>query len=383
MRPARDRVGNDERAKHLLMALVVIAVLGGACSAPPPRARIIMPPPHVEGGAPAASTQTAEAEPPLSLATPAPIPDVTIAAVGDIMLARRLTTLMQRHGPAYPFERVRDLLEADVVVGNMEGAFTDRGTPLVKQYTFRTPPEFAASLSLAGLDAVSLANNHATDFGVPGLEDTLGALEQAGVRTFGAGPDVEKATSAAVVRADNGARVAFVGIDEIGEVLWAGPGRPGVARADPERVRAAVEAARHEADYVAVFAHWGTEYTHAPTARQRELAAAAVEAGADLVIGAHPHVLQPVERMGDALVLYSLGNFVFDLDADDLRTLGEGPFQSVVARVTLSKSAPPRLEVTPVRTDPAEHRPRLATPEETTPILEQMRELEVATRSSR
>ncbi|MCC6238222.1 MAG: CapA family protein [Dehalococcoidia bacterium] len=380
MRRATRRTEGNERARHLLLALVALGAVGVvACGVTPPRARFVMPP--REGGTPAASATPATAEAvatPLAateVPTPPSIPDVTIVAVGDIMLARRVTTLMELQGPTYPFERVRDLLEGDVTVGNMEGAFTERGTPLVKQYTFRTPPQLASALSLAGLDAVSLANNHATDFGVPGLEDTLGALEQAGVRAFGAGLDAERAAAPVVVRAENGARVAFLGVDDIGEVLWAGIGRPGVAPANLEGVRTTVEAACTEADYVVVFAHWGAEYSAAPTARQRELARAAVEAGASLVIGAHPHVLQPVERMDGSLVVYSLGNFVFDLDGDDMRMLGEGPFQAAVARITLSRSAPPRLEVAPVRTDPTEHRPRPATPDEAAAILDQLREL--------
>jgi poly-gamma-glutamate synthesis protein (capsule biosynthesis protein) len=282
---------------------------------------------------------------------------------------------MVEQGPAYPFDLVRPLFEgADLVVGNMEGTFTDRGVPLQKQYTFRTTPAVASGLAAAGFDAVSLANNHATDFGTTSLEDTLAALTEAGVPAFGAGAGAAAAEAPLVLRTADGARVAFVGFSDIGEVLWAKGDQSGVARADAERIGRAVQAARAEADYVVLFVHWGAEYTHAPTDRQRALARAAVEAGADLVLGAHPHVLQPCERIEDGLVLYSLGNFVFDLYAGELVSLGEGPFQSAVAHVTLSKSAPPRVEFRPVRIDPTEVRPRPATPEEAAPILAQLAE---------
>ena len=119
--------------------------------------------------------------------------------------------------------------------------------------------------------------------------------------------------------------------------------------------------------------HTGVEYTDDPSVHQRELAAAAVKAGANLVIGHHPHVLQPWERLGDALILYSLGNFVFDLDADDLATLGPGPFLTAVVLIELSPDAPPRLEIRPAFIDPIENRPRPATAEEAAAVEERLR----------
>ena len=120
--------------------------------------------------------------------------------------------------------------------------------------------------------------------------------------------------------------------------------------------------------------HVGTEYTHVVTARQQELARAAIEAGAALVVGHHPHVLQPIEeyRASDGrrgLIPYSLGNFVFDLDADDLANLGDGPFQSVVAHVTFEVGEQPVLDLHPARIDVIENRPRPATPPEAEAIL--------------
>ncbi|MCH8949819.1 MAG: CapA family protein, partial [Chloroflexi bacterium] len=143
------------------------------------------------GSATPTSTQTLSVEPPVdapaatAAASPSPTPDgiVTLVAVGDVMLARDLVTLMAEHGALYPFERVAGLLRAgDITIANLEGAFTERGAPEEKLYTFRTPPRFASGLAEAGIDIVSLGNNHTADYGEEGIVDTLAALDAAGVR---------------------------------------------------------------------------------------------------------------------------------------------------------------------------------------------------------
>ena len=300
---------------------------------------------------------------------------ITIGAVGDLMFARDITTLMQQHGMAYPFERVRPLLTGvDLLIGNLEGTFTARGTPLVKMYTFRTPPELGGTLAAAGFDAVSLGNNHAFDFGGVGLLDTLDTLRNAGLRWFGAGMDETAARAPRLMEA-RGYTVALLGYSGVDESGFAAGSAPGVARASAAAIQAAVARAAGEADYVIVVVHAGIEYTRQPSALQRELAHAAIDAGADVVIGHHPHVLQPWERYGDGLILYSLGNFVFDLDTDDLATLGSAPFETAVAVITLMPDAPPEVEFRPAYIDPIEDRPRPASSDETTRILGILREL--------
>lgn len=307
---------------------------------------------------------------PSPTATPAPARTVTIAAVGDLMLARRVTTMMLAQGAGYPLERVRPLFEgADLVIANMEGTFTDRGTALEKEYTFRTPPRLAQILRTGGVGIVTLANNHAFDFGATGLEDTLAAIDDTGVARVGAGRDLAAAASATLVRTADGTRVAFLGFDDIPQVQFATASQPGVARAEPEAIATAVRAAGTRADFVVVFFHWGVEYSHEPTPRQHELARAAVEAGASAVLGAHPHVLQPWARMGAVPVLYSLGNFVFDLSPADVGFYGKAPFQSAVAVLTLSSAAPARVTFRPAIIDPIEDRPRPANGAEAAEIL--------------
>lgn len=303
---------------------------------------------------------------------------MTVAFVGDLMLDRDVEAAMHSEGAGYPFEAARPLFEgADLVIANLEGTFTDAGIPLAKQYVFATAPELALGLLELPTWGVSLSNNHATDYGVTGLRRTLETLDQHGIAHFGAGLTEADARGGVIAGADSAPNIAFLGYSDIGETVFASGTEGGVARANVEAIREDVEAmrARPDVDVVVVTLHMGTEYTHVVNARQQDLARAAIEAGASLVVGHHPHVLQPVEeyRAEDGrrgLILYSLGNFVFDLDADDLATLGEGPFQSVVAHVTFERGQHPTLELRPAHIDVIENRPRPAIPEEAEAILE-------------
>ena len=305
-------------------------------------------------------------------ATSAPDRVVTIAAVGDVMLARDLVTLMDQHGALYPFERVAGLLRAaDLTVANLETAFTERGVAADKLYTFRTPPRFAGGLAEAGIDIVSLGNNHTADFGPEGIEDTLAALDGVGIRYAGAGDDEAAARRPAFVEAE-GLRISFLSYTDVLENTFAGTDAPGVAFAAEEAIAADVAAARAQADVVVVLFHFGVEYTDAPQPDQQRLARAAVDAGALLVLGHHPHTLQGWEWYGGSLIVYSLGNFVFDLDEDDLANLGPRAFQSVVLFVTLSDGEVLDVRAEPVVIDELENRPRPADVDEAAEIHERI-----------
>jgi poly-gamma-glutamate synthesis protein (capsule biosynthesis protein) len=136
-----------------------------------------------------------------------------------------------------------------------------------------------------------------------------------------------------------------------------------------------IELAATWAENVIVTVHAGTEYSPRPTEWRRARVRAAIDAGADVVIGHHPHVLQPWERYNGGVISYSLGNFVFDLDTDDLATLDSGPFETAVAMITLSPDAPPEVEFHPAYIDPLENRPRPATTEEAAAISEVLRDV--------
>ena len=349
----------------LAVPLVPLLVAAVACSGDSPAATPTVEPTHTPTRAEASETPTPgrTTAPPLPTPTPDRLGRVTLNAVGDIMLERDLITLMDENGSIYPFASVAVLLgEADLTIGNMEGTFTERGVRADKFYAFRTPPRHAAGLTEAGIDIVSVGNNHAMDYGAEGLEDTLDALVAEGVLYSGAGSDEAAAREPALATV-NGLTIAFLSYNAAAtyEAFPAGASTPGVARADVASIREDVSAALQDTDVVVVSLHAGAEYTDAPTAEQTMLARAAIDAGAALVLGHHPHVLQGWERYGDGYIFYSLGNFVFDLDFNDLETLGPRPFQSVILRVELTAAGVESFEMLPVFIDPAENRPVPAT----------------------
>jgi poly-gamma-glutamate capsule biosynthesis protein CapA/YwtB (metallophosphatase superfamily) len=239
---------------------------------------------------------------------------LTLAAVGDVTFGNGVATAIARHGPRWPWRSVAPVLRAaDLALANLEGAVSTRGAPVPgKLYTFRGPPSaLRAAASFAGLDVVSLANNHSLDYGRTAFLDTVANAHRFELRTMGGGSSLATARRPAVVTR-GGLRVAFLGFSDVRPLGFdAGAGRPGTVPAFPEIVRADVRAARRRADVVVAYFHWGIERATVPTWRQRDLAETALDAGAAVVLGAHPHVLQPVERRGRRLVAWSLGNFVF------------------------------------------------------------------------
>lgn len=312
---------------------------------------------------------------PTAVSSPTTDGTITIAAVGDVMIDRDVESLMEQHGALYPFEQVIPLLQdADLTIANLEGTFTDRGEPAVKAYTFRAPPHLASGLVEAGIDVVSLGNNHAADYGAIGLQDTFVALDAVGLPFAGAGMNEAEARRPAFLTVD-GLRIALLSYTDVMENTFAGPNSFGVAFGTADVIDADVRLARPQADVVIVALHSGTEYTDAPHQNQRQLARAAIDAGATVVLGHHPHVLQGVERYGDGLIVYSLGNFVFDLDSEDLNSLGPRPFQSAVYYITIRDGRAVEALPEPVFIDPEEVRPRLPTAQEHAAILARIADL--------
>ena len=241
-----------------------------------------------------------------------------VRAVGDVMLGRLVGTIARQKGLGYPFAQARELLGGDLTLGNLESPLTDRASPL-RPGPYRLPAStaFAAPLREAGFDVLSLANNHALDVGPQGLEDAATALRSVGVAPLGAGPTSAVAAQP-FITTTSGLRVALFAFNDVGDPEdSADEGRAAWGRAWlNDDALAQLRAARPNADAMIVFVHWGREYAAQPTERQRAWAAKLVAAGADLILGAHPHVLQPVEPIASGIrkgvVAFSLGNFLFD-----------------------------------------------------------------------
>lgn len=234
--------------------------------------------------------------------------ELTITAVGDIMLAG----IDSAKGIDFPFDSTRTFLQsADITIGNLEAPFGVGGKPFDKKFTFRVSPQWAPSLVRAGFDVLHLANNHILDYGLGPFFYTLHILDSLGLTHCGAGANRDSAEAPAIL-CRNGIRVAFLGFSlTYPEAFWATPKRPGTAFAKKERVVFLIDSLRTLVDLVVVSFHWGKELHTFPEAYQREFAHLSIDAGADLVLGHHSHVLQGIEFYKNVPIVYSLGNFVF------------------------------------------------------------------------
>jgi hypothetical protein len=290
---------------------------------------------------------------------------IEMIAVGDVMPGRGVAEEAQPLAAVHPW-----LGAADLAVGNLECVVAGGGAPRPGPYRLRAPLSTPAALRDAGFDVLGLANNHALDYGPAGLEETVSRLEGAGLSPVGAGPDVE-AASQPLIREVGGVRLALLAFNAVADPDDR-PGEDGWTRAawDPARAAAAVAAARAEAHAVIVSVHWGYEYELRPDPAQRDAARILLDAGADLVIGHHPHVVQGVQTgsrslletyggRGDGFVAYSLGNFAFDQEQGETR-------QGLALRAFFDRQGLRAVQALPVWAGP---RPRLMTPEEAAPLL--------------
>lgn len=241
-------------------------------------------------------------------------PQATMLAVGDIMLSRAVAKRMRQHGYDYPFASTSEFLRsADITFGNLETSITPGPEVQPFEMSFRADPESAVALRDAGFDVLSLANNHTPNFGENGLQDTMRYLDETGIIHVGAGTDMEAHQPKSLTA--NGIRFAFLAYNDSDVVpasYGAGEARLGTAFMDTERMQASVRAAKESADIVIVSMHSGTEYELFPNDSQTAFARAAIDAGAEIVIGHHPHVVQTMEQYRGKYIFYSLGNFVFD-----------------------------------------------------------------------
>ena len=245
---------------------------------------------------------------------PEPPRERTLLFVGDVMLSRGVGARMRSESDwTFPFQKVADTLSAaDLTFANLECPVSDVGRNRHHLYSFRADPKALAGLNHAGIDIVSVANNHMYDWGPEALLDTVRRLREAGIKPVGAGANDLEAHYPVLMDLGD-LRLAFLAyVDVEPKLATAAPGRPGVAWLDPERAMADIRFARPLADLVIVSPHWGIEYATQPNRQQVELARRMIDAGADLVVGTHPHVVQPVEEYNGRWIAYSLGNFIFD-----------------------------------------------------------------------
>jgi poly-gamma-glutamate capsule biosynthesis protein CapA/YwtB (metallophosphatase superfamily) len=245
---------------------------------------------------------------------PAPEPVRTrLILGGDVMLSRHVGKVARgRKDPAFPLRDLAPLLQAaDIAFVNLESPFSDHGAVVDHGMVFKAEPEMIAALELAGVDVVSTANNHARDQGSHGVEFTLDWLERHGIAVAGTGTSAE-AAHAGVVIERNGVKFGFLAYT----YDQSNGNHPDiddrVAVMDVTRMREDVARLAGRADAIIVSMHAGNEYSPKSNAQQVAFARAAIDAGARVVVGHHPHVREPWERYGQGVIFYSLGNLVFD-----------------------------------------------------------------------
>jgi poly-gamma-glutamate capsule biosynthesis protein CapA/YwtB (metallophosphatase superfamily) len=263
---------------------------------------------------------------PLTTAASNPVGQVTtLTIVGDIMLGRGVGDA-HADDPAEPLRPLAARLRsADLTVGNLESTLSDDGVPQQGDDSFAADPAVVPGLAAAGFDLLSLANNHTGDYGLGALRQTLDRLDRSPIRTVGAGVDAAAAWQPVVLER-GGVRIGFVAFNAIGETPRATASRPGAAevsmaprtgplsRSDLRRLTDTIRRLAQRADVVIALPHWGDQYTNVPVPDQRQVGAAMIDAGADLIVGGHPHWVQGVQLHRGRLVVHSLGNFVFDMD---------------------------------------------------------------------
>ncbi len=236
---------------------------------------------------------------------------ITFAAVGDMMFARGVQRHIDTTSYDRPLRGVACYLNSfDITTGNLECPVSDVGSPMDKKYVFRANPEILVPLRDAGFDVVTVANNHAFDYGLKCFLNTMERLDDAGIVPVGGGKNLEAALEPVFLDV-KGRRFGFLAFNDT-KTNYIGRLNPACAPAYPKWVFAAIESTLSRCDVLIVHIHWGWEYLQYPLVEQIEMGHKMIDSGADVVLGHHPHYWEGVEFYNGGLIAYSLGNFVFD-----------------------------------------------------------------------
>lgn len=266
----------------------------------------------------------------LSAQTPAP---VTLLFAGDVTLSDNVESHIGTD-TSYIFKLWKPGLECDIFMVNLEHPVTTSIEKVEKKYNFRMNPAAIGTLKNGGVSLVNCANNHVFDFGLQGIEETMRNLDSAGVRYVGLGKDLRAARTPVILEV-RGLRFGFLGYYGGGEYA-ATASRPGFAPRYQPYIVDDVRSLRKKVDFVVVSFHWGTERAPEPDSLQVRLAHSVIDAGADLIVGHHPHVLQGIEEYRGKHIAYSLGNFVFGGNS-------QHTYETGVLRVTVGEKVDVQL----------------------------------------
>ncbi|WP_154989416.1 CapA family protein [Priestia megaterium] len=269
---------------------------------------------------------------------------VTATMVGDIMLGRNVEKVTNRQGQDYLFRDVESYFKnSDYSTANFDHPVTanDEYPAQDKPIVLRTDEQSVKTLKNLNLSVLNAANSHSMDYLEQGLNDTVKAFNQSKMDFVGMGRNLEEASNINY-QTVNGIKIATLGFtDTYTAYSAANDNDPGILPAKPEIFIPLIQEAKEKANLVVVHAHWGEEYDTTPSPRQKGLAKAMADAGADIILGHHPHVLQPIDTYKNTVIFYSLGNFVFDQGWSASR-------ESALVQYKLKKDGTARFEVTPL-----------------------------------
>ena len=326
---------HNKLSSHLFRTLILVFVITIACqstlatptilpsstplqlpsiSTVPPPALSSQPPPSLASATPAITVEVTKTS------TPSSPPLITLLFTGQIVPGRCVQTGVEARGNAdYIYDNIRDLISGvDYAIGTLNGTLSNSSpkTGCIRTFILVGSPEHADAMRRAGFDAMSVATNHIkncvlSNCGQRTFWDTIENLKRVGIAPVGAGRNMAEAMQPMVFTVQ-GVRFAVISLGEIEPMAFASQEKPGIAVLNEDNLRAAIAAARQVGDVVIVMPHWGPEYSATPNWNQRKYAKIAVEAGADLVVGNHPHTVQAIQIINEVPVFYGLGNFVFD-----------------------------------------------------------------------
>lgn len=270
--------------------------------------------------------------------------EASMLLVGDIMLSRSVGDIMAtKNDYLWPFEKIADFLKgADLTFANLETPVSNRGVKVGSIYSFRSDPKVIAGLKYAGFDLVSIANNHAWDYGPKAFADTMDNLASAGISYIGGG-HTEAEAHTGVIKKVGDTNVGFLGYTNLlPKSLSAMEDKAGLAILDEARMVQDIKLMKSRVSVVVVLFHWGEEYHLIHNALQERIAHEAIDAGADLIIGHHPHVVEDIEQYKGKYIAYSLGNFVFD------QNFSAETMKGLAVRVWLKNNTIDRIEQIPI-----------------------------------
>lgn len=278
---------------------------------------------------------------------------ITLVFTGDNLISPRIINQIEKYGEDYPYEKVTQYLKGDIVFGNLEAPITNHSETTRsksrasikagKNFVFKISPRYAEIFKKAGFNVFSLANNHTMDFGEEGLKETFQELKKLEISYVGAGRNKEEAAQPLILEC-KGYKIGFLAYSMIIPVAFSATNLSAGINAHPrnfsERMRNEISQLKSKVDLVVVSYHWGVESHYYPTTYQKEVAHKAINAGADIIIGHHPHRIQGVEIYKGGVIAYSLGNFLF---------AGKSPrIESFILKIEISQKKITTVELVPI-----------------------------------